>query len=68
MKKINRLITFLLLMICPAMTFAQGFDSTMRSNGRIYVVIAVIVTILLGLILYLVKLERKIKKLEDNAQ
>ncbi|RYG33455.1 MAG: CcmD family protein, partial [Chitinophagaceae bacterium] len=29
----------------------------MRSNGRIYVVIAVILTILAGLIVYLVRLE-----------
>ena len=39
---------------------------TMRSNGKIYVVIAVILTILLGLILYLVRLDRKISKLEKN--
>lgn len=67
MKKIKRLIPFLLLLLCPAMIYAQGSESIMRSSGRIYVVIAVIVTILLGLILYLVRLERKIKKLEDNS-
>jgi len=39
---------------------------TMRSNGKIYVVIAVILTILLGLILYIVRLDRKISKLEKN--
>jgi len=40
---------------------------TMRSNGKIYVVIAVIVTILAGLILYLVRIDRKVSKLEKNA-
>ena len=38
----------------------------MRSNGRIYVVIAVILTILLGLILYIVRLDKKISKLEKQ--
>ena len=39
---------------------------TMRSNGRIYVVVAVVVTILLGLILYVARLDRKISKLEKE--
>ena len=39
---------------------------TMRSNGRIYVVVAVVVTILLGLILYVVRLDRKISRLEKE--
>jgi CcmD family protein len=40
---------------------------TMRSNGKIYVVIAVILTILTGMILYLVRLDRKISKLEKTG-
>jgi ABC-type amino acid transport system permease subunit len=39
---------------------------TMRSNGKIYVVIAVMLTILLGLILYVFRLDKKISKLEKN--
>ena len=39
---------------------------TMRSSGKIYVVVAVLVTILIGIVLYLVRLDRKIKKLEDK--
>jgi CcmD family protein len=38
----------------------------MRSNGKIYVVIAVMVTILLGVVIYLIRLDRKISKLEKN--
>lgn len=37
-----------------------------RADGKIYVVIAVLVTILLGVILYLVRLDRKITKLEKD--
>ena len=40
----------------------------MRSNGRIYVVVAVMLTILTGLVLYLVRLDKKIKKLETQIQ
>ena len=42
------------------------FGETMRSNGRIYVVVAVMLTILTGLILYLVRLEKKISKIEKE--
>ena len=51
--------------------FAQ--DSTakenatgLRADGKIYVVIAVVVTILLGLIIYLINLDRKITKVEKQ--
>jgi uncharacterized membrane protein len=39
---------------------------TFRSNGKIYVVVAVMLVILAGLILYLIRLDRKISKLEKN--
>jgi hypothetical protein len=39
---------------------------TMRSNGKIYVVIAVILTILAGLLFYVARLDRKISKLEKG--
>jgi hypothetical protein len=47
---------------------AQGSPATdtMRSNGRIYVVIAVILTILIGLVLYIVRLDKKISRLEKE--
>ena len=41
-------------------------ETVMRSNGKIYVVMAVCITILLGLILYLVSIDRKIAKIEDR--
>ncbi|HUM96713.1 MAG TPA: CcmD family protein [Chitinophagaceae bacterium] len=43
-----------------------GMANLLRSNGRIYVVVAVVVLILSGLILYLVRLDRKITKLEKD--
>ncbi len=58
-----------LLMLAPLFSYAQqGQDmaDTFRSNGKIYVVLLVICTIFAGIILFLVYLERKIKKLEKN--
>lgn len=38
----------------------------MRNNGKIYVVVAVVLTILAGLFLYLIRLDRKISNIEKN--
>lgn len=56
----------LLLLLLPSVAFAQAQENLMYSNGRIYVVIAVLLIILVGLILYLVRIERKLNKLEKE--
>jgi uncharacterized membrane protein len=70
MAPLKKTTMLLLLMLSSIMLFAQGdkevMADTMRSNGRIYVVIAVVVTILLGLILYVFRLDRKISRLEKD--
>jgi hypothetical protein len=38
----------------------------MRSNGKIYIVVLVLATIFAGIITMLVRLDRKISKLEKN--
>lgn len=38
----------------------------MRSEGKIYVVVGIILIVLAGLIAYLFMLDRKVKKLEDR--
>jgi heme/copper-type cytochrome/quinol oxidase subunit 3 len=42
---------------------AEGF---MRSNGRSYVVVAVMLTILAGLIFYIIRIDSKLSKLEKE--
>ena len=70
MQKIKAIFSlFILLLITMFVNAQEGtaktdFGETMRSNGRIYVVIAVILTILIGLILYVVRLDRKMSKME----
>jgi hypothetical protein len=39
-----------------------------RSNGKIYVVVAVLSTILLGMILYTITLDRRLNKLENETK
>jgi CcmD family protein len=38
----------------------------MNSNGKIFVVMAVVVVIVIGLFIYLINLDKKIKKLEKG--
>jgi CcmD family protein len=40
----------------------------MRSNGKIYVVVAVLLIILIGLFIYLINLDRKLSRLEKEAK
>lgn len=68
MKMIKNLSLTLLVLFSQSL-FAQPTTSmadNMRSDGRIYVVIAVLLTILAGIFLYLVRLEKKIKSLEKE--
>jgi len=69
MKKITTLLA--LLAISTIINAQDGtkkieMNNLMRSNGRIYVVVAVMLTILIGLILYVVRLDKKISKLEKQ--
>jgi len=57
-----------LLLTCFS-AFAQDkpeMADALRSNGKIYVVVAVCLTILLGLFTYVFYVDRKISKLEKN--
>ena len=57
-----------LFILFALVSTAQGgkWTELMNGTGKIFVVIAVMVTILAGLVLYLVRLDRKISKLEKN--
>jgi heme/copper-type cytochrome/quinol oxidase subunit 2 len=41
-------------------------DDLMHQNGKIYVVVAVLVVIFIGIILFLVGMERRLRKLEEH--
>lgn len=63
----HTLITIFLLLITGTVANAQTeMADTMRSNGKIYVVVTVLATIFAGIFAYLVYLDRKISKLEKE--
>jgi ABC-type amino acid transport system permease subunit len=64
----KKLIAILTLISLTFFTNAQDVKmaDAMKENGKIYVVIAVMLTILAGLVLYLIRLDRKISRLEKN--
>lgn len=63
----KKYLTFLLMMVSLAAN-AQNAEmaDVMRSNGKIYVVVGIILIVLAGLITYLFLLDRKITKLENK--
>jgi EamA domain-containing membrane protein RarD len=72
MMKIIIKILLLLVMMCQAsLLFAQDdkveMADVMRSNGKIYIVVAVCLTILIGLFLYVWSVDRKVSKMERES-
>ena len=68
MKKIALIV---MIMITTLNLFAQDTSVEMadalRSNGKIYIVVGCIVIILLGLLIYLFSLDRRLKMLEKKS-
>ncbi len=67
-KKIIAIIVLMLLFIQNNIIAQPAGinEPAMRSHNKIYVVMAVCITILVGFILYLVRIDSKVKKLENN--
>lgn len=70
-KTIKKVLTFFSFLLFSLYSFAQNMDikteepsDFMHSNGKIFVVMAVVVTIVTGLLIYLINLDRKIRKIE----
>lgn len=67
MKKISLALAFMLFTFCT--TFAQSdveMATGLRSSGKIWVVVGVILTIVIGMYVFLFTIDRKVKKLEDK--
>ena len=69
----NKLLSRFSLLICSllmsSLLFAQDkveMADIMRSNGKIYVVVAVCLIILIGLFIYVLMLDRKMRKMEKG--
>ncbi len=66
----SRLGMCIFLFLISTNIFAQtqqvDMADAMRSNGKIYIVVAVCLTILVGLFMYVFSLDRKISKIEKE--
>lgn len=71
---IKYLLLSFLALILPFLSIAQEVAPKVEmadkfyGEGKIYIVIVVLVTIFLGIVLYLVRLDKKITKLEKEIE
>lgn len=66
MKIIMSIALFLISMLSMAQEVEMA--EKMRSEGKIYVVVAVLAIILIGLFIYLISIDKKIGKLEKELK
>ena len=70
MHKLKNIFLLLILTCISKISFAQAqqveMADGMRRDGKIYIVVAVCLTILLGLFFYVFTIDRKITKLENE--
>ncbi len=64
----KKLFAFTLCILSSVLCHAQEVEMAdgMRSSGKIYVVIGGLVTILLGVILFLIMIDRKLSEIEKK--
>jgi len=67
-KKVITLLFLFLSFFAGAQTAGPEMADALRENGKINVVISVIAIIFICIVVFLVVLERKIKKLEDKIK
>lgn len=63
-----RVVLLLIFSLCSFFLQSENIKMAdqMRENGKIYVVVAVVLVILIGLLLYLIQIDRKVSKLEKE--
>ena len=70
MKSVVKIFLLLMMLCNTSLLFAQDkkveMADVMRSNGKIYIVVAVCLTILIGLFIYVWNVDRKISKIEKE--
>lgn len=70
MKKLLKSLLTLFLFFLISNSFGQSVEmaDTLRSEGKIYVVVSIILLVLTGLIVYLFGMDRKLNKLEKQLK
>ena len=68
LKTLFKILLFAALSAVSPLANAQEVEmaDAMRADGKIYVLVAIIVVILVGVLAYLISLDRKIAKVENT--
>jgi CcmD family protein len=72
--RVGRILLLLAVLLFPALQAAAQTADTpemadaLRSDGKIYVVVAVVTVVLAGLLAFLVSLDRKVSRLERELR
>ena len=68
MKKIFSLLSFTITLFMSQAAFAQDAEMAdgMRANGKIYVVVGIILIVLVGLVVYLFTMDKKLTRIEKQ--
>jgi len=65
-------LSILFLLLTSVFAFSQNaeseMDDPMYANGKIYVVVGVVVIIFIGIIAYLIMIDRKVSKIEKELK
>lgn len=67
MKKFLSIFTFIFLASTTIAEDKVEMADVFRSNGKIYVVVAVLSIILIGIFLYLITMDKKVRKIEKEV-
>jgi hypothetical protein len=67
-KYLFTLFVLFLASISQAQSSAPEMADPLRANGKIYVVVCVAAIVMLGLIIYLITIDRKISKIEQDLK
>lgn len=74
--KLKYILTIIAVLLMQTFSFAQdatsanksAIDNFMNSNGKVFVVVAVVFVIVLGLFIYLFSLDKKMARLESEIE
>lgn len=62
------ILTILFSVLYSAIAFAQDVEMAdgLRSEGKIYIVVAVLLIVFTGIVIYLINIDKKVSKLEKE--
>lgn len=67
MKNVNKMLVWLMAFL-PLSAFAQDVEmaNLLHQNGKIYVVVGVIAIIFVGIVVYLITIDRRLTRIEKE--